>query len=50
MCSLCEVVSMEMNKSFNHNISKYTNNITTSHTGIYSIPSNDCDKYYIDET
>ena len=32
------------------NISKRTNNITTSHADIYSIPCNDWDKYYIDET
>ena len=30
-------------------ISKCTNNITTSHAGIYSIPCKDCDKYYIGE-
>ena len=35
----------------NHtNISKCTNNITTSHAGIYSIPCKDCDKHYIGET
>ena len=32
------------------NISKHTNNVTTSHTGIYSIPYKDCDKHYISET
>ena len=32
------------------NISKSINNITTSHAGIYSIPCNDYDKYYIGET
>ena len=31
------------------NISKRTNDIITSHVGIYSIPCN-CDKYYIGET
>ena len=29
------------------NILKRTNNITTFHIGIYAIPCNDCDKYYI---
>ena len=32
------------------NISKHTNNITTFHTGIYSIPYKDWDKHYIGET
>ena len=32
------------------NILKRTNNITTSYTGIYSIPCKDCDKYYIGGT
>ena len=32
------------------NITKQTNNETTSHTGIYFIPCKDCNKYYICET
>ena len=32
------------------NISKQTNNPTTSHAGIYSIPCKDCNKHYICET
>ena len=32
------------------NISKCTNNITTSYAGICSILYNDCDKYYIGKT
>ena len=31
------------------NMSKRTDNATTSHAGIYSIPCKDCDKYYISE-
>ena len=32
------------------NISKRTNNETTSHAGIYSIPCKGCNKHYISET
>ena len=32
------------------NISKQTNNETTSHAGIYSIPRKDCNKHYIGKT
>ena len=32
------------------NITKRTNNETTSHAGIYSIPCKDCNKHYIGET
>ena len=32
------------------NISKRSNNETTSHAGIYSIPSKNCNKHYIGET
>ena len=32
------------------NITKWTNNETTSHTGIYSIPCKDCNKHYIYKT
>ena len=31
-------------------ICKWTSNIITSHTSIYFIPCNDCDKYYIGKT
>ena len=32
------------------NISKRTNNETTSHAGIYSISCKDCNKHFIGET
>ena len=37
------------NKNLSH-ISKRTNNATTSHASIYSIPYKDCNKHYIGET
>ena len=37
-------------KRYLTNITKWTNNKTTSHAGIYSIPCKDSNKHYISET
>ena len=43
MCFVLEMIT-DSNNIYN------TNNATSSHTGIYSIPYKDCNKQYVDET